>query len=54
MENISMDQIPILNILQIQENWAGRSFIMNLHVYLLLLAQAKMQKTATNRWRDFG
>ena len=46
MENISMDQIS--QEIQIQENWAGRNFIMNSHVYSLLLAQAKMQATVTN------
>ena len=34
-----------LDILQIQENWAGRNFITNLHVYSLLITQAKMQTT---------
>ena len=28
-------------ILQIQENWAGRNFIANLHVYSLFITQAK-------------
>ena len=48
MENISMDEISILGILQIQENWAGRNFITNSRVYSLLITQAKMQTEINN------
>ena len=47
MENISVDEISI-GILQIQENWAGRNFIMNSRVYSLLITQAKMQTEISN------
>ena len=37
-----------LGILQIQENWAGRNFATNSHVYSLLITQAKMQTEINN------
>ena len=37
-----------LDILQIQENWAGRNFITNSRVYSLLITQAKMQTEINN------
>ena len=40
-----------LRILQIQENWAGRNFIMNLRVYSLIITQAKMQTEINNNKR---
>ena len=37
-----------LDILQIQENWAGRNFITNTREYSLLITQAKMQIEINN------
>ena len=37
-----------LDILQIQENWAGRNLITNSSVYSLLIAQAKMRNEINN------
>ena len=48
MENISIDEISILGILQIQENWASRNFITNSRVYSLLITQDKMQTEINN------
>ena len=38
----------LLGILQIQENWADRTFLANSRVYLLLLTQAKMETDINN------
>ena len=40
-----------LDILQIQENWAGRNFITNSRVYSLLITRAKVQTEINNNWR---
>ena len=37
-----------LDILQIQENWAGRNLITNSSVYSLLIAEAKMRTDINN------
>ena len=37
-----------LDILQVQENWAGRNFITNSRVFGLFIAQAKMQTEINN------
>ena len=37
-----------LDMLQIQENWAGRNFITKSRVYSLLIAQAKMETEINN------
>ena len=47
--------MKFLLILQIQENWAGRNFITNSHVYDCPLRKQKCRlKSTTNGWRHFG
>ena len=47
--------MKFLLILQIQENWAGRNFITNSHVYDCSLRKQKCRlKSTTNGWRHFG
>ena len=47
--------MKFLLILQIQENWAGKNFITNSHVYDCSLRKQKCRlKSTTNGWRHFG
>ena len=47
--------MKFLLILQIKENWAGRNFITNSHVYDCSLRKQKCRlKSTTNGWRHFG
>ena len=42
-----------LDILQIQENWAGRNLITNSRVYIHK-QKCRLKSTTTNGWRHFG
>ena len=42
-----------LDILQIQENWAGRNLISNSRVYIHK-QKCRLKSTTTNGWRHFG